>query len=989
MKTKTVGKNSMSALAFAFAVLAGEALADVHVWTGEGGDNKWTTRRNWSPESSDPRDVCFPAGQDWTVELVANTNNWLLSLELPEGSGTVTLTGRGALKPGSGAVVKVSAGRELKVDGATLNLDGVDTSESGFFNGTLRVVSGEVKTRTTAAEVKLPTVFGGTASLIVEGGTFGVTDGLVCLTNNATLTVLGGVAQAKRWSLCSPDAPLESITRVVLKGGTFRNCDEYAYMTKLCEGARFENIGGTLIWGLATDQALNVLSSATVDGFAGFLPSRGGTLVIPTSTTGANGALHFAVNGEYNAGGTIYTTNNTAAAAGNVNFGGASVALRGGATIYANAVNVSGSVDSAADLEIERLNLGIGGFRRTATGGFQALNFLNGIVLGAWGGDVPTDNNQRLSVNLEGPVEYDTLDCFDKTTPRTINMARVKLDKVTDLKVSGGGTASFSDTVFNNTGAKDEFRTLEVADGTTLAFTNIVVGLKAMNLRLGDGATLKIDLSAGDYVDASSSAEFGAGAKIVVTALPALTAGELYPIYFAPVGTDPDTSKIEYALGAWPSGWSLAKTGSAVYLTDGNAAPYSEAQDGSTRIWSGAASDNRYANTGNWVNGQVAGASCHAFFKGNVNTVVSIDSALTLRNFNVSGGPFMFSGSTVTFEYPQVSELTSSSWASVCNEGKYPVVIANPVRAAGESCYLLFQAFGEGAISLVGGSDRAHPIGFGGDIRLGGNWEATRLSCQKMYSSKQAVRGSRLTVMPGATLTVTGQTGDVNAFGEGAFAVAKTATAVIGGTDLTFSRGNTHYVDGTLAVTCPLVLTTRQVFRGDGTLALSGGVADAPHAGVRVEGNLTLVPSNWVNEVELSVKGNVTIAPSANWTFGGAATLDLPVRSTLTLATGGHKLTLAVPLESEGSVVVAGGGTVVLASAMSLGRVMCADGAKFEASKDISVPGRYVDVLAVSEDDSSIAFGKNFAVKKRFDETTRRTVYSVKNTKIGFSLIVR
>ena len=89
--------------------------------------------------------------------------------------------------------------------------------------------------------------------------------------------------------------------------------------------------------------------------------------------------------------------------------------------------------------------------------------------------------------------------------------------------------------------------------------------------------------------------------------------------------------------------------------------------------------------------------------------------------------------------------------------------------------------------------------------------------------------------------------------GLGAFAIATNATATIGGTDLTFTSNNTHYVDGALTVNCPLVPTGWQVFRGDGTLTLAGGVSAAA-GGVRVEGNLTLVPASWVNDVELSAK---------------------------------------------------------------------------------------------------------------------------------------
>ena len=989
MKATIIRHIAMSALAFAFALLACDALAVVHVWTGGGGaDNRWTTARNWDPESSDPRDVSFPAGQDWTVELAVNTNNWLFSIELPAGSGTVTLTGLGLLKPGLGAMAQIGAGRELKVDGATLDLNGVDTSENGCFNGTLRVVSGEVKTATTSDS---PTIFGGTANLIVEGGTFGVADGLVHITNSATLTVLGGVAQAKRWHLCGPDAPAESVTRVLLEGGTFKNCDEYAYMTKLYEGARFVNRGGTLVWGTGTDLRYNMLSSAVdVQGasFGEFLPSAGGALVIPTSTTYANGALQFAVEGDYDVGGTIYVTNNASAAAGNVNFYGTNVVLRGGATICANAVNVSNHANCDYDLYLSRLNLGIGGIRRTAqNNGWQSLNFMDGIVFGAWGGDVVAEapeGIERLSVNLYGPVVYDTLDCFDKATPRAINMSRVKMDGVTDFKATGGGTVHLSVAAL-----ADEFRTVEVADGTTLAFAGAKVGLKAMNLKLGANAKIKVDISTTNYVDASSTVEFGEGAKIVATSLPSVLAeGTFYPVYFAPAGTDPDLSKVA-SESALPTGWSFAKTGNAVYLTDGKATPYSEVREGSTRTWSGAGSDNRYANTDNWVDGQLAGDSCHAFFKGNVNTVVSIDSALTLRNFIVSGGPFMFSGSGVSFQMPLQSALFGDSVASVKNEGLFPVVVANQVGAATESNCLLFQSYDEGSVSMTGGSSRSRPLGFGGDVRLGGTWNVEFLRSVPKYGSVAVLRNSRLTVMPGATLAVTAQAGDFNTMGAGAFAIATNATMIVGGTDFTLTKENRHYIDGSLSVTCSLVPTARQTFLGDGTLTLSGGVADAPAGGVRLEGNITLVPAGWTNDVALAVKDNVTIAPSADWTFGGSAALHLDDRSALTFATGGHKLTLAVPLESEGSVVVTGGGKVVLASAMSLGKVTCADGTTFETSKDISVPGRYVDVLAVREDDASIAFGRNFTVKKRFDDTTRRTIYSVKYTKIGLAIFVR
>ena len=217
-------------------------------------------------------------------------------------------------------------------------------------------------------------------------------------------------------------------------------------------------------------------------------------------------------------------------------------------------------------------------------------------------------------------------------------MSSVRLDGATELTARGGGAA-----VLAAATGSGELRTLEVAAGTTLEFTNdtmqtALAGLKAMNLKLGEDATLKIDLSLGDYVDASAVAEFGAGAKIVVTALPAtLTAGQLYPIYFAPAGTDPDLSTIEYALGEWPTGWSLAKTGNAVYLTDGNAPAYSSSRTKGSweRSWSGAGSDGYYATPENWVSNDVANTLNHlAYFFGRLNTDISIASSLSAATFS-------------------------------------------------------------------------------------------------------------------------------------------------------------------------------------------------------------------------------------------------------------------------------------------------------------------------------------------------------------------
>ena len=998
--TDMTGRFTKLTLASIFTFLiGGGVLADNNVWTGGAGDGKWTTAANWSPEKYSPTEVSFPAGQDCTVYVPDDVSHSYISIELPEGSGTVTLTGPGSLSYSGIGYIKVGAGRELRIDGIMLTFK--DCYENGALDGTLRLVSGKIEPYSPDSS---PVIFGGDAKVIVEGGTFGRSSDTLIFTNNATITVKGGLARVKRWRFYSPDPPRESITRARLLGGVFHVNENFAYTTKIFAGAHIENLGGTLMVGLGDSFEYNRLSSSRDgysqgDSFAEYLPSVGGKLVIPTSTPLNNsyrGALDFYVAGDYHAGGSIYVTNNTDKA-GVVDFNG-DVVLRGGSSIYANGAVVVAKSQSASyyDLYLTRLCLGNYGFRRVGSGNNYDLpvRFWDGIVFGAWGGDVPMSlvgagvTNYRIEPY--GPVVYDTEDCFAPGTTRVINMGGVRLGGATELKATGAGTA-----VLAAATGKEEFRTLEVADGTTLVFTNdtsqtAMAGLKAMNLKLGDGATLKIDLSLGDYVDAAATASFGDGAKIVVTALPAsLTAGTLYPIYFAPAGTDPDLSKIEYALGAWPTGWSLAKTGNAVYLTDGNATAVSASKGKGDwmRYWSGAGSDGFYATAGNWVSNDVANTKNHlAYFNGCLNTDISLANSLEVAmfQFGSDSGPFMFRGEETAMFYYPLEWGNLNRTPSIHAYGKFPAVISNRV---GGNVAIRVTAYGEGPIALVGGGGVKVgggwcPLGFGGDIRLGGSWTSDYVRVMARSKSDNtatlAKRNSRLTVMPGGTFATLNQVGDVNEYGEGTFAVATGATATIDGTDLTFTSNNTHYVDGALVVNCPLVPTARQSFRGDGTLTLAGGVSAAPAGGVRIEGSLTLVPVNWENDVVLSAKDNATIAPTGNWTLGGEASLDLDDHSTLTLATGGHKLTFETPIVSEGTLAVTGSGELRIAAAgMSLGRVTCAGGAKITLAGALAADG-FVDVLTVREDDESIAFGDGFKVAKRKDDLTGRTVYSVK-----------
>ena len=631
--------------------------ADVATWTDAYGDHRWDNAANWDlnavPNSSN--EIHIPTGT-WTINIGSGELKYG-PLIIDEGSGSVTFTGSGTLKRSDYADLSIGAGREMIVDGCTF-LVGDSLKWDG---ATLRVRSGEVRLDETAT-------LGGTCRVCVEGGMFGGTGKKdLSITNSASLIISGGLVHLRSYKVYGSDVPGESGGLIRLTGGTLHNDDAWSCYRTQIYGGRFENLGGTVLWGNSSkgsDRGYNRLSSESGDygegeTFALFLPQVGGELVIPTCTTYEYGAMKFHYsNRNYDFGGTVYATNNCNeagvldAAAGTVYFYGedeGTLSIRGGATVCANTLKIYAKKTFTNNLDLTRLNLGIGGIRRNEEYGgpsYQYFNFLDGIEFGAWGGDVARSGaaRSRLLVRPQGPVVFDTKDCFDHTTPRTINMDCIRLDDVSDLKATGGGTVA----LYPGATWTGEFRTLEVSDNTTLAFctnnladwesrSSYISGVKAMNLKLGANAKVKINMSFGDYVDASSTAEFGEGAKIVVADLPAtLTEGMFYPVYFAPAGTEADLSKIEYAEGEWPTGWYLAKRGCAVYLTDGNESVYSDPNN--KWSWSGGGSDNVYTNLDNW--GGKEGSNCNTTGGADIyfNGAKTLMSTLTTRAWYSAGG---------------------------------------------------------------------------------------------------------------------------------------------------------------------------------------------------------------------------------------------------------------------------------------------------------------------------------------------------------------
>ncbi len=1003
----------------AFTLLAGGAFAVDITWTGKGADNYWGTPANWdldrAPSAAGDDHVHIPSG-DWTIR-VNNDARTYGKVFIDDGEGTVTLLGRAGdgtrFMPHTSAVAipYVGKGRRLVVsEWLTMKLlpdpvtNGVWVVGSG---GTLVADSGSNKL----------TLGGSTQVFVMNGGTFAKSDDKLVITNNAEVVVHdGGLLHTKTYEVYGSNVPGEKggLLRVE-KGGTVWNDSTVAKDSRIYSGGRFQNLGGTVLWGADSDNWVAKLSSTTDDngsgnyGFSLFLPQKGSRLNLLSrdncSSDGSNaddGALYFAVNGDYSFGGEIFATNTAAAEVANpgfVCFGMGetrNVSLTGGGKIYAN--GIMNRAYSSVNLDVSALYLGSGGIVNVQNSNMYVHN---DIVLGAWG-DWSSERGFNGYYTFAGDLEFDTLNCFDKTTTHTISL-KAGFSDITSLKAAGGGTVALQPNYRSNARVPwpKELRSLVVGDGTSLFVTNSTETIRTVSLSLGAGSTLTFDLAVNRYINVVRDMQVGSGAKIVVT-VPAsltLTAGKIHPVLFAPADfAIPDG--LVHLEGSIPSGWTLVRRANLLYLSDGEAsvAPASApTEDDSSRYWTGG-EDGDIEKTENWYNAMSPiGPWIYKFaiFRGRKNMDVSVLHPIWVYGLCIDSttGPFIFTGERIdTYSPPNHHrEGGSSSNGGIMSNSAFPCVVNNVVRNNSTEDSYLAASYQSGSISLM--ADQPAPSGasefyFCGDIRLGGAWTVSHFNVSTNAASAEKKAGvlvakcsNTLTLLSGASFSASEQNEDFDLAQQ--FSLAPSSTLTIGGATCRFLVANTHYIDGTLTVEGTLDAQAKQTFFGDGTNKFQSATGE-----LGFKGNMTIVPGSLVGNVAVSLKGEPTIAPESDWTFGGDASIDLDDHSTLTLATGGHKLKLAKPIVSKGTLAVTGNGTIeIAAEGTSLDKVRMADGATFSVARNILSRGTQVDVLTVRDDDS-ITFAADVPkLKKRVDEMGY-TIYSVKGG-AGLSIFVR
>ena len=1003
MKQYIAGSLVASILAVLTTVCAPGAYAgDVATWTDASGDHRWDNAKNWEPQvvPDFSKDVHIPTG-DWRIVRPAGSPYYGI-FSIDDGYGTVTLEGEGAgttMRPATSANFRIGEGRQFAVtNGLTLQLSYTTPVTAGV----MRVRSGGsvVFNNNNAAE----STIGGSARIFVEGGTFLNEKTQLYITNNAEIVVSDGLMHTRYYRVYGPDSPGDSGALLRITGGTLWNDYSFACWSRIYSGGRFENLGGTILWGADSDSQYASLSSCAGYygsgdyGFSSFLPPKGSRLNLLSRDDCKfrqgdedSGALLFANNGDYSFGGEIFATN-TAAATVDSNPGfvcfevSKTVGLTGGGTIYANGLLMR--QDSKANLDISALYLGNGGLRQASAGSGCLTHFLNDLVLGAWG-DWSALRGQYSRITFAGDIVFDTLDCFDKTTPHTISLQAGFLD-VTSLKAVGGGSVALSPSNYE-TPWPALLHSLVVDDNTSLLITNSTETIKTGSLSLGAGSTLTFDLlSEKRYIDVLGHLAVGSGARIIVKAPASLTAGKIYPVLFAPADFEIPDGLVQFE-GSIPSGWTLVKRSNLLYLSDGEVS-YTTPSSEFNWYWTGAA-DGDVGNEDNWT----ASASPFsatgnqykfAFFEGTKNMDVAISNLGHVYGISIDddAGPFVFSGGQITVYTPLTGhrEGGTSTRGGITSNSDFPCVFKNDLKH-NRDVYLA-ESFKSGSISLMGNKSASSGMSdfyFCGDVRLGGVWDVSYFNVITNSAALAAQRPNTLSLLSGASLSASDQ--DAQDFDrKQQFLLAPASTLTISGTTCRFLMANTHSIDGTLTVNGTLDAQAKQTFFGGGTNKFQSATGE-----LDFKGNMTIVPGSLVGNVTVSLKGEPTIAPEADWTYGGDASIDIDEHSTLTLATGGHKLRLAKPLVSRGTLAVTGNGTIeIAAEGMSLDKVEMADGATFSVAKNILSLGTQVDVLTVRDDDDSITFSADVPkLNKRVDERGY-TIYSVKGGK-GLSIFVR
>jgi hypothetical protein len=591
-------------------------------------------------------------------------------------------------------------------------------------------------------------------------------------------------------------------------------------------------------------------------------------------------------------------------------------------------------------LKLDQLVVGKGCIMDTGDGDARTFKIEGPTVWRPTEESMNPKTSRTVYPQLDGELVVDTRDWNNPELCRKLAVRNLGSDNGNGaLVIRGGGEFSMTHLY-----SFFPFRYVTVENGSTLELQpyggNTEYGpLNAMKITLGANATLKIP--GGTNCVSATKWIIDPTARIVVD-IPADTPAGGLAVLRDYSGTLADCSSQVVLTGDGAEGWTthFAEGTLSVVKSVGEV-------DGKYEYeWTGGAGTGSWKVDGNWSGGKTPPK------EKTTQCVFGSADSITEINFDQSGwylGQMYFRNSAIKpFTITSAGERTFflnglyTPSASIYSESAVPQYVKIKFRKTGAGSAFSFVATSGPIMIDAPATDYSQNciLSACGDVRVVRNLKWPQLSLSHLIV--ESTPGTRLTVLPGATITVTNQ---ITAFGGGntAFNIQKGGRIEFLEGEEGFYRwaakGGKHVIDGTMSVAIPCQGGKDQVYGGEGTLSLSAVEPYSAASAIILQDMITLeLASNWVTvsqdadfplTLKVSSFSSPTLKVDSDWKYGPAAdsgtqtdtmsrALNIGRSAVFTVDAGGHEVEFADPVAGEGTLSITNG-TLKLTGAVSEG----------------------------------------------------------------------
>ena len=556
---------------------------------------------------------------------------------------------------------------------------------------------------------------------------------------------------------------------------------------------------------------------------------------------------------------------------------------------------------------------------------------------------------------VTGAITVDTRDWEDPSVQRNVSFS-LGTHTSASLVFQGGGTAQFA----HAEPFRGAFSSITVSSGTTLELTHFsdkyADSVRTDRFVLGPGSVLKIPAGTNSVHAGTWDIDPTARIEVIV---PAGFAAGACALLSDETGASLDGYSSQVAVtGAGASGWSVSHQGGVLAIVKS-----AGAVDGTYAYeWTGKGTSANFSEASNWYceetplekKQHVFGAAddvTTAYFdnlwksdgKGGYTTKGYTLGSILFRKTAVKTFTLVADKAHMTLDTPGESISPSPSnqgqWG-LFSQSDLPQVVNGTGSYGLRGGQIAIAAGGRGPVVVNSSLEVARRLTLGGDVRF----SYPALSVQRLImrtATEWGSYGTRMTLLPGASMTVTQQDGMLTASASGSMFQNGSMLNVEAGATLTFAAGTgaeykwdcqspgRSVVDGTLDVLAPYVNAANVVYGGSGRINVSEFRCSSAAGSLGLAGTVNLYPPAAWNTVDsyganspfvLKAYDSPTVHLAGDWTYGPAAAVSgtttttasnracrVASDATLTIDGGGHVATFADPVYGFGALAVTNG----------------------------------------------------------------------------------